>query len=65
MADADKIYFNKIITRDETRCFACDPETKRQSSEWVGETFPRPKKLKFQSSQIKTMLINFFKTLKA
>jgi len=33
--------FNKIITGDETWCFAYDPETKRQSSEWVGETSPR------------------------
>ena len=40
MADADKIFFNKIITRDETWCFAYDPDTKRQSSEWVGETSP-------------------------
>ena len=39
---------NNVITGDETWCFANDPETKRQSSEWVGETFPRPKKLKFQ-----------------
>jgi len=27
-------FFNKIIMEDETCCFACDPETKRQSSEW-------------------------------
>jgi hypothetical protein len=47
--------------------FACcrlaykyDPETKQQSSEWVGETSPRPKKLKFHRSRIKTMLIIFF-----
>jgi hypothetical protein len=56
MADADKHFSNKIITEDETWCFACDPETKRQSSEWVGETSPRPKKLKFQRL---TMLIIF------
>jgi hypothetical protein len=43
------IFFNKVITGDETWCFAYDPETKRQSSEWVGETSLRPKKLKFQS----------------
>jgi hypothetical protein len=60
MADADKHFFYKIITGDETRCFAYDPETKRQSSEWIGETYPRPKKLTFQRSRIKTMLINFF-----
>ena len=55
-----KNFFNKIITGDETWCFACDPETKRQSSEWVGKTSSRPKKLKFQRSRIKTMLIIFF-----
>jgi hypothetical protein len=60
MADADKNFFNKIIMGDETWCFACDPKTERQSSEWVGETSPRPKKLKFQKSHIKTMLIIFF-----
>jgi hypothetical protein len=36
MADEDKHFFNKITTRDETWCCAYDPETKRQSSEWVG-----------------------------
>jgi len=41
-------FFNKIITGDETWCLAFDPETKQESSEWVGETSPRPKKLKFQ-----------------
>jgi hypothetical protein len=58
--NADKNFFNKIMTGDETWCFAYDPETKRQSSEWVGETSPRLKKLKFQRSRIKTMLIIFF-----
>jgi len=56
MVDADKHFLNKIITGDETWCFAYDPETKRQSSEWVGETYPRLKKLKFQRL---TMLIIF------
>jgi hypothetical protein len=60
MADADKNFFNKIITGDETWCFAYDPETKRQRFEWVGETSPRPKKLKFQRSRIKNMLIISF-----
>jgi len=30
MADADKNFLNKIIMRDETWCFAYDPETKQQ-----------------------------------
>jgi hypothetical protein len=58
MADAN-IFFNKIITGDETWCFAYDPERKQQSSEWVGETSLLPKNLKFHRSRIKTMLIIF------
>jgi len=60
MDDADKNFFNRIIMGEETWCFAYDPETKLQSSEWVGETSPWLKKLKFQRSHIKTMLIIFF-----
>jgi len=60
MADADKNFFNKTITGDETWCFAYDPETKRQSCEWVDETSLQPKKLKFRRSCIMTMLIIFF-----
>ena len=59
--DADKLFFNKIIKEDETWCSACDLETKRQGSEWVGEIFPLPKTLKFQRPRIKTMLITFFR----
>lgn len=53
-------FFKNIITGDESWCFAYDPETKRQSAQWVGENSPRPKKLRFQKSKIKTMLIVFF-----
>jgi hypothetical protein len=59
VADADKKFLNKIISGDETSCFANEPEIKRQSSEWVGETSPLPKKLKFLRSRIKTTLIIF------
>jgi len=55
-----KIFFNQIITEDETWCFACNPETKRQSSEWVGVISPRPKKLKFQRSRHQDHVDNFF-----
>jgi histone-lysine N-methyltransferase SETMAR len=51
---------NNIITGDEAWCFANDPETKRQSPEWVGETSPLPKKLKFQRARIKNVLKNIF-----
>jgi len=59
-ADIDPDFFKKIVTGDETWCFAYDPTTKRQSAAWVGETSPRPKKLRFQKSRVKTMLVNFF-----
>jgi hypothetical protein len=42
-----------------TWCFTYDPETKRQSSEWVGETFHQPKNLKFRKSRVKTNMIIF------
>jgi hypothetical protein len=54
-----QIFLNKIITGDESWCFVCDPETKRQISKWVGEISPRSKKLQFQRSRIKSMLIIF------
>jgi hypothetical protein len=56
------IFFNKIIEGNETWCFAYDPETRRLSSEWVCETSSRPKKLKFQRSRIKNILIFFFES---
>jgi len=40
MINGDKNFLDKIITGDESWCFAYDPETKRQSSEWVGEHSP-------------------------
>jgi hypothetical protein len=51
MADADKIFFNNIIKGDETWCFA----------EWVGETSPRPKKLKFLKVPHQEYVDNFFR----
>jgi len=40
-ADSDPDFFKKIVTGDETSCFAYDPTTKRQSAAWVGETSPQ------------------------
>jgi len=59
-ADSDPDVFKKIVTGEETLCFAYDPATKRQSAAWVRETSPRPKKLRFQKSHVKTMLVIFF-----
>jgi len=59
-ADSDPDFFKKIVTGDETWCLAYDPTTKRQSTARVGETTPRPKKLRFQKSRVKSMLVIFF-----
>lgn len=53
-------WMNSIVTGDETWVFQYDPETKRQSMQWVGEDGSRPKKARMSRSQIKTMLIVFF-----
>jgi len=54
-ADSDPDFFKKIVTGDGTWCFTYDPTTKHQSAAWVGETSPRPKKLQFQKSHVKTL----------
>ena len=54
----DGRFWEDIITGDETWCFAYDPATKRQSAEWAGQNSPKPKKLRFQKSRVKTL--NFF-----
>jgi len=59
-ANSDPNFFKKIVTGDGTWCFAYDPTTKRQSAAWVGETSPRPKKLRFQKFRVKNMLVIFF-----
>jgi len=59
-ADSDPHFFKKILTGDETWCFAYDPTTKRQSAAWVGETSPWPKKVRVQKSRVKIMLVIFF-----
>ena len=55
----DECFWENIITGDETWCFTYDPATKRQSAEWVGKKYPKPKKLQFKKSRVKTMLIVF------
>jgi len=59
MADANN-FFNNIITGDETWCFACDDETKRQISEWVSETSPWPKKTKIPKAPHQNHVDHFF-----
>jgi hypothetical protein len=50
-------FWENTITSDETWCFAYDPATKRQSAEWLGQNSPKSKKLRFQKSPVKTMLL--------
>ena len=57
MINGDKNFLVKVIIGDESWCFTYDPKTKHQSSEWVGEHSPQPKKLRFQKSKVKKMLI--------
>ena len=58
-ADSDSDFF-KTVTGDETWCFACNMTTKRQSAASVRETSPQPKKMQFQKSRVKTVLVIFF-----
>ena len=58
----DERFWESIIKGDETCCFAYDLATKRQSAEWVGQNSTKPKKLRFQKSRVKTMLIVFCDT---
>ncbi|UYV65939.1 hypothetical protein LAZ67_3005932 [Cordylochernes scorpioides] len=37
-----------------------DPETKRQSSQWIERGEPKPKKARFTKSKVKTLLVTFF-----
>ena len=59
-AENDPEFLDSIITGDESWCFKYDPETKCQSAEWKSEGEPKPKKMRFQKSRIKTMLITFY-----
>jgi hypothetical protein len=60
MADVNKNFLTKLLREMRPGVLLMTPKTKRQNSEWVGETSPRPKKLKFQRSRIKIILILFF-----
>lgn len=53
-------WMNSIITADESWVYQYDPETRRQSKQWVEERGERPTKAQMSRSQIKTMLICFF-----
>jgi len=60
MINGDKNFLEKVVTGEESWCFAYNPETKHHSSKWDGEHSPQPKKLCFHKSKVKTRLIVFF-----
>ena len=53
-------FLKRVVTGDESRIFAHDPLTKRQSLEWKSALSPRPKKARVFKSKTKVMLIAFF-----
>ena len=53
-------WMSTIITGDESWVFEYDPETKRQSMQWVEEGGERPKKARMSKSKVKSLLIAFF-----
>ncbi|KPU81757.1 uncharacterized protein Dana_GF26822, partial [Drosophila ananassae] len=59
-AKKDPNFLYKIVTGDETWCFQYDPETKRQSAEWMAPDEPKPKKSRLEKSKVKKMLICFY-----
>ncbi|KAK3801967.1 hypothetical protein RRG08_064561 [Elysia crispata] len=46
-------FLGRIITGDETWVYSWDPETKRQSAEWVDFDEPRPEKLRRKQGALK------------
>jgi hypothetical protein len=52
--------FSKVITGDESWCYAYDPEMKQQSNKWKSSNSPCPKKAQRVKSNVKMMLISFF-----
>ncbi|UYV65407.1 hypothetical protein LAZ67_3004276 [Cordylochernes scorpioides] len=60
MTRIDPEWMQKIITGDETWVYQYDPETKRQSSQWIERGKPKPKKARLTKSKVKTLLVTFF-----
>ncbi|UYV77659.1 hypothetical protein LAZ67_15001841 [Cordylochernes scorpioides] len=60
MTRTDPEWMQKIITGDETWVYQYDPETKRQSSQWIERGESKPKKARFTKSKVKTLLVTFF-----
>jgi len=48
-------FLKTIVTREETSIYGYDVETRAQSSQWVGQGWPRPKKSQMSRSNMKVM----------
>lgn len=62
-ANSDKNYMKTIIKDYETWVYGYDVEMKAQSSQWVNQHSPQPKKAQMNRSNMKSMLIVFFDCL--
>ncbi|UYV66959.1 hypothetical protein LAZ67_4003454 [Cordylochernes scorpioides] len=60
MFNSDPHWLKIVITRDETWVYGYDPETKRQSSQWLEPGEPRFKKARMIKSKLKCLPITFF-----
>jgi len=56
----DENFLKTIVTGDETWVYGYNVETKAQSSQWVGQESPRPKKAQMIRSNMKVMMAIFF-----
>ncbi|UYV73846.1 hypothetical protein LAZ67_11001122 [Cordylochernes scorpioides] len=52
MTRTDSEWMQKIINGDETWVYQYDPETKRQSSQWIERGEPKPKKARCTKSKV-------------
>jgi len=53
-------FLKTIVTGEETWVYGYDVETKAQSSQWVWQGMPRPKKARMNRSTMKVILVVFF-----
>ncbi|UYV68160.1 hypothetical protein LAZ67_5003222 [Cordylochernes scorpioides] len=60
MFNSDPHWLKYVITGDETWVYGYDPETKRQSSQWLEPGELRFKKARMIKSKLKCLLISFF-----
>lgn len=63
--ESDPTLLDHVITGDESWFFQYDPETKRQSQQWLSPGSSRPKKARMSKSKVKTMKQWFFASLTA